>query len=180
MLEQWPWAGLGDAWMHSCAWCYQLCEHDREGEESSSWLKAYWISSHVPGTHEVCYANQFKACLSAMSVERSVVFFTQDPLSRVNTPCAAVLNFYIPNLSWLERNLWHNNLMMMCVFVWENSGEYHIQSCVSPPLHTPVLRGGGGPSSLEGHVWTETLSRVPDIQISVTDVPLRFDANEGN
>ncbi len=34
--------------------------------------------------------------------------------------------------------------------------------------------------ALEGHVWTETLSRVPDIQISVTDAPLRFDANEKN
>ncbi len=40
--------------------------------------------------------------------------------------------------------------------------------------------GGGELRALEGHVWTETLSRVPDIQISVTDAPLRFDANEKN
>lgn len=179
--------------MHSCAWCYQLCVS--EGEESSS---AESILNFLSGTHEVCYANMFKACLSTMSVKRSVIFLIQ-PKWWVNKPWAVTQReVYVFLLFLPGRKRKPNNLMMMMMMMWpplgffitvffcpEKAVESSTSRAVSPrPLLPPSLlwpeRKGGGPSSLEGHVWTETHSRVPDIQISVTDVPLRFDANEGN
>lgn len=156
-------------------------------------LTAESILNFLSGTHEVCYANMFKACLSTTSVKRSVIFLIQ-PKWWVNKPWAVTQREVYVFLFLPGGKRKHKNLMMMwpplgffttVFFCPEKAVESSTSRAVSPcPLLPPALlwpeRKGGGPSSLEGHVWTETHSRVPDIQISVTDVPLRFDANEGN